>query len=189
GQLLARPRGHQGARGITVRPRPWPPVTPRPGPADNRLCPQLVKHENLLEKMMAVWEFPCPEPIDANVSLASGTVLVNAEPVEGNVVRVVVARGRSFDADDQAVDDVAVEFADRQLVVSEESRRGFAWRSKELHIKIWMPTGSRLAVQAASADVKCSGEYGATDIHTASGRVDVQTVHGPVEITAMSGDL
>jgi DUF4097 and DUF4098 domain-containing protein YvlB len=142
-----------------------------------------------LEKIMAVWEFPCSEPIDANVSLASGTVLVNAEPLEGNVVRVRIARGRLADADDHAVDDVAVEFADRHLVVSEDSRRGFAWRSKELHIEIWIPTGSRLAVQAASADVKCRGEYGAVEVHSASGRVKVETVHGLAELSSMSGEI
>ena len=139
--------------------------------------------------MMAVWEFPCSDPIDANVSLASGTVLVNAESVEGNVVRVRIARGRSADDDDLAVDDVAVEFADRHLVVSEESRHGFAWRSKDLHIKIWMPAGSRLAVQAASADVKCHGEYGAVEVHSASGRVKVETVHGLADLTSMSGEI
>jgi len=139
--------------------------------------------------MMAVWEFPCSEPIDANVSLASGTVLVNAEPVEGNVVRVLVARGRPADADDQAVEDVTVEFSDRHLVISEESRRGFAWRSKELHIKLWIPAGSRLAVQAASADVQCRGEYGAVEIHAASGRVKVETVHGLAELSTMSGEI
>jgi putative adhesin len=143
---------------------------------------------------MAMWEFPCSEPIDANISLASGSVSVRAEPVAGDVIRVRVLRGRSADAaraagDDQAVDDVTVDFADRHLVVSEESRRGFGWRNKELHVAIWMPAGSRLAVQAASAEVSCRGEYGAIEIHTASGRVDVQTVQGPVEITAMSGDV
>jgi len=139
--------------------------------------------------MMAVWEFPCSEPIDANISLASGTLLVHAEPVEGDVVRVLVTRGRSAEADDQAVEDVSVEFADRHLVVSEESRRGFAWRSKELHIKIWMPTGSRLAVQAASAELRCRGEYGAVEIHAASGRIKVETVRGLAELGTMSGEI
>jgi hypothetical protein len=141
-----------------------------------------------LEKMMAVWEFPCSEPVDANISLASGTVFVTAEPVKGNVVRVLIHRGRSADAD-EAVEDVAVEFADRHLVVSEESRRGFAWRSKELHVKIWLPAESRLAVQAASADVKCGGEYGAVEIHSASGRIKVETVHGLAEVSTMSGEI
>src|SRR5262249_18359833 len=109
--------------------------------------------------------------------------------VEGNVVRVRIARGRSADDDDLAVDDVAVEFADRHLVVSEESRHGFAWRSKDLHIKIWMPAGSRLAVQAASADGKCRGEYGAVEVHSASGRVTVETVRGLAELSSMSGEV
>src|SRR5260221_10137868 len=50
-----------------------------------------------------------------------------------------------------------------------------------------MPAGSRAAVQAASADVMCRGEYGAVDIQTASGKVDGFSVRGPADISSMSG--
>ncbi len=142
---------------------------------------------------MATWEFACSEPIDANVSLASGTVAVTAEPTD--VVTVRVHRGRpsdpaSAEADDgRLADDVSVDFADHHLVVSELPKRGLGWRSKGLHITIGMPAGSRAAVQAASADVTCRGEYGSVDIRTASGRIEAQTVHGPAEISTMSGHV
>jgi DUF4097 and DUF4098 domain-containing protein YvlB len=139
---------------------------------------------------MAAWEFACSEPIDANISLASGSVTITAAPTDAITVRI--GRGRSGDQgtaadDDQLADEVTVEFAERHLVVSQQSGRSFRWHSKDLHIVIAMPAGSRVAVRAASADIALRGEYGAVDVGTASGSIDVATVHGPVEISTMSG--
>ncbi len=141
---------------------------------------------------MATWDFACSEPIDANVSIASGTVSVTAAPTD--VVTVRIHRGGSgdpamADADDQVRDDVTVDYSDRHLVISELSKHNLGWRNKGLHVTITLPAGSRSAVQAASADVTCRGEYGAVDIRSASGRVDVETVRGPAEITSMSGSV
>src|SRR6266700_78054 len=142
---------------------------------------------------MATWEFACSEPIDANVSLASGTVAVTATPTD--VVTVQVHRGRPSDParleadDDRLADDVSVDFADHHLVVSELPKRGLGWRSKGLHFVISMPAGSRAAVSAASADVTCQGEYGAVDVRTASGSIDVAAVRGHAEVSTMSGDV
>lgn len=140
---------------------------------------------------MATWDFACSEPIDANVSIASGTVSVTAAPTD--VVTVRIHKGRSSDPShddgDLLADDVSVDYSDRHLVVSELPKRGLGWRSKELHIALTVPVASRAGVQAASADVTCRGEYSAVDIRTASGRIDVETVRGPAEITTMSGGV
>ncbi len=141
---------------------------------------------------MATWDFACSEPIDANVSIASGTVSITAAPTD--VVTVRIHKGRSShpakaEDDDQVRDDVTVDYSDRHLVVSELPKHNIGWRSKDLHVTITLPAGSRAAVQAASADITCRGEYGAVDIRTASGRVDVETVRGPAEITSMSGSI
>jgi hypothetical protein len=139
---------------------------------------------------MATWDFACSEPIDANVSIAAGTVSVTAAPTDVITVRINKG-GRSNDpADDdrdQLADDVSVDYADRHLVIAELLKRGLGWRGKDLHVAITMPAASRAAVQAASADVTCRGEYSAVDIRTASGRIDVDTVHGSAEISTMSG--
>jgi hypothetical protein len=137
---------------------------------------------------MATWDFACSEPIDANVSIATGTVSVAAAPTD--VVTVRIHKGSSHDDDnDQLADDVSVDYSDRHLVISELSKRGLGWRSKGLHVAITLPTASRVGVQAASADVTCRGEYGAVDLRTASGRIDVDTVRGPAEISTMSGGV
>ena len=140
---------------------------------------------------MATWDFACSEPIDANVSIAAGTVSVTAAPTD--VVTVRIHQGRSNDPsdedNDQLADDVNVDYSDRHLVIAELPKRGLGWRSKELHVAITMPAASRAAVQAASADVTCRGDYGAVDIRTASGRIEVETVRGPAEITTMSGGV
>ena len=138
---------------------------------------------------MATWEFPCSDPIDANISLASGSVTVTAAPTD--VVAVAISRGRpgSPADDDQIASEVTVDFDDRHLVVSERPRRGFGWRNRDLYVTVGLPAGSRTAVHAASADVTCRGEYGAVEINTASGRIEAQTVHGPADISTMSGTV
>ncbi|MDR2984956.1 MAG: DUF4097 family beta strand repeat-containing protein [Nocardiopsaceae bacterium] len=137
---------------------------------------------------MATWDFACSEPIDANVNIAAGTVSVTAAPTD--VVTVRIHKGSSdHDDHDQLADDVSVDYADRHLVISEQSKRGLGWRSKGLHVTITLPTASRIGVQAASADVTCRGEYGAVDLRTASGRIDVDAVRGPAEISTMSGSV
>jgi len=141
---------------------------------------------------MTTWEFSCSEPIDANVSIAAGTVSITAAPTD--LVEVRIHKGRSNDPsraddDDHLAEDVTVDYSDRHLVISELSRRGLGWRGKSLHVTIGMPAGSRAAVQAASADVTCRGHYDAVDIRTASGRIDVETVRGPADISTMSGGV
>ena len=131
---------------------------------------------------MASWDFPCSDPIDANITVASGSVTMTAAPTDAVTVAI------SGD-DDQFISQVTVDFADRHLVVSEPQRRGFSWRGKDLRITISMPAGSRSAVQAASADVRCLGEYGAVDIRNASGGVDVDVVRGPAEVNTASGGV
>jgi hypothetical protein len=137
---------------------------------------------------MATWEFVGAQPIDANISIASGSVSITAEPTD--TTSVIISRGRSVDrSDDDVAEEVTVEFADRHLVVSELPRRGLGWRVRDLHVRITVPAGSRAAVQAASAGITCAGTYGAVDIRTASGHVDVATVHGPADISTMSGGV
>jgi hypothetical protein len=137
---------------------------------------------------LATWDFVGAQPIDANISIASGSVSITAEPTD--TTSVIISRGRSVDRSaDDVTEEVTVEFAGRHLVVSELPRRGHAWRVRDLHVRITMPIGSRAAVQAASADITCEGTYHAVDIRTASGRVDVATVHGPAEISTMSGGV
>jgi Putative adhesin len=141
---------------------------------------------------MASWDFACSEPIDANVSIASGTVSVTAKPTDAITVQIHKggrAGGSSRDDDDQLTDDVSVDYSDQHLVISELPKRGLGWRNSSLHIAITLPAGSRMAVQAASADVTCRGEYGAVDLRTASGKIDVETVRGLAEISAMSGSV
>jgi len=131
---------------------------------------------------MATWDFPCSDPIDANISFASGDVTVTAAPTDAVAVAV-------DGDDDQFIGKVTVDFADRHLVVSEPPRRGFGWRGRDLRITISLPTGSRLAVQVASAEVRCRGEYGALDIRTASGCIDADVIRGRADVSTVSGDV
>ena len=142
---------------------------------------------------MATWTFPNSEPIDLHVGIAAGSVAVTAAPTD--VVRVRAHQGRASDAaqvsadSDRLADDLTVDYANGRLDISEPVQRGHRRHNKALHLVISVPDGSRCSVITASADVTCQGEYGAADIRTASGRVDVHLVRGPAEITTMSGGV
>jgi DUF4097 and DUF4098 domain-containing protein YvlB len=141
---------------------------------------------------MSTWEFPCSEPVDLRVGIASGTVAITAAPTDAATVRA--HRGRSgaaatSSADDGQADDFIVDFTDGRLEISEPERHGLRWHAKDLHLRISVPDGSRCAVQAASADVTLQGEPGSLDVRTASGSVDAAAVRGPAEILTMSGDI
>jgi hypothetical protein len=52
-----------------------------------------------------------------------------------------------------------------------------------------LPEGSSCRVSTASGDVRCTGEYGALDIHSAGGDIGAERVSGPVRLESASGDV
>src|SRR5215475_5267028 len=108
---MAHPRGNPNPRGLAA----WPEAGARTRPArrrraaDHRLRPQLAHKTTrsspppALERTMTTWEFACSETIDANVSIASGTVSVTTAPTD--VVTVEIHKGKSNIDDDQLADD------------------------------------------------------------------------------------
>jgi DUF4097 and DUF4098 domain-containing protein YvlB len=142
---------------------------------------------------MATWEFPCSDPIDVYVGIAAGSVTVTAELTD--VVTVRAHQGRFSDAPKETVDadrltsDLTVDFENGKLDISEPEKRGLRRHNKSLHLAISVPAESSCTVVTASADTRCLGGYSAVDIRTASGRIDVHRVHGPAEISTMSGGV
>lgn len=140
---------------------------------------------------MASWEFPCSEPIDLYVSVASGSVTITAAATD--VITVRARRGRLGAADsddaDRLADDITVDYTEGRLEVSEIERRALRWHSKDLHLAISVPAGSRCSVRSASAEITCEGEPASLDVRTASGNVHADAVRGPAEIFTMSGNV
>ena len=140
---------------------------------------------------MASWEFPCSGAVDVDVRVTSGSVAITAEPTDTCIVDVP---GTGPAADEADADDLArritVSFADGKLqVIESDQGHHWRWRGEDLHVAITVPTESRVTVRTASADVRCDGEPGSFDAHTASGNVTVARAGGPARLTTASGKV
>jgi DUF4097 and DUF4098 domain-containing protein YvlB len=140
---------------------------------------------------MATWDFPYSEPIDADISLAAGSISISATPTDVVTLRVEadgIFVGRGLD-DEQINDEVDVAFSDGHLRVKQRSERGLLANVHKLRVEVGLPEQSRCRVQAASARITCEGVLGAVDFNTASGKINVATVTGQADVHAISGPI
>jgi hypothetical protein len=134
-----------------------------------------------------MYEFPCTGPITADVRAASGRTRIVAE--DRSTVTVEVLPESGGDAARNAVDSTKVEFSGDTLLVEAPRGMSLLRRGGALNITVHIPTGSRLAVRTASADVTCTGRFDAGELHTASGDVTVDDIVGDLQCNTASGDL
>jgi hypothetical protein len=135
------------------------------------------------------YEFTHDGPIEANVRIGSGDLLVTAEPT--STVSVVVAASDSSDASRSAAAHTTVDFTDGRLRV-ETPESGGGWlfrRSGQLRIEIRVPLDSHLRASTGSADVRVDGQLGSADLNTGSGDTYVANTSGDLTIKTGSGDL
>jgi hypothetical protein len=135
---------------------------------------------------MTTWEFPVTGPISLEARLPSGSITVNAEPVA--VATVTLSSARSGQRGEQLIAASTVEFDGGTLTITVPDRVRLL-SSTPLDLVVQLPPGSSCVLYAASAEVRCSGEFGSLDIRTASGDVTAQQAAGPVNISTASGDV
>jgi DUF4097 and DUF4098 domain-containing protein YvlB len=145
------------------------------------------RHET--EKQMTSWEFPASGPVEARISLPSGTVRVAATQTSTVTISLVPARHvGNTRAAEQLIEDTEVSFEGGRLTVQVPKRvhiRG----SESLDLTLEVPEGSALDARTASADLQVSGDLGALTVDTASGDVTAARISGQAGITTASGDV
>jgi hypothetical protein len=124
--------------------------------------------------------FDTPEPVQLYVELGSGDLVVNAEEIAETTVDVT-----GKDADDVVVEQRGAEI----VILGKQQRGGFFGGSRDLDVRVTMPSSSRLTTKLGSADVRVTGQLGGAMLRTGSGDMDLQTVHGEVRVESGSGDL
>jgi DUF4097 and DUF4098 domain-containing protein YvlB len=136
-------------------------------------------------------EFPCTEPVLADVRVSSGRCEIAAEQRDTVTVDV-----RPVNAGDEkqvrAAEETTVEFDGRRLTVKAPESGGVGWlfgRHARLRVSIRLPLDSELDVRVASADLSCTGRYAAANLNTASGNVDADEVTGDASVVSASGDV
>jgi DUF4097 and DUF4098 domain-containing protein YvlB len=136
---------------------------------------------------MTSWEFPGSDPIDLDISLASGSIAITAEPTEVSTVSLLPSRpGQGAQ---QAIAAVRVEYRSGRLEIFGPRHSGLRRSGSALDLTVKVPAGSRCTVRTASCDVACLGELASLDARTASGDVTTARVSGPVRVVTGSGDV
>jgi hypothetical protein len=138
---------------------------------------------------MTSWEFPASGPVDARISLPSGSVRVTASQATTATISLVPARSvGGSGAAEQLIGETEVSFEGGRLTVKVPKRvhiRG----SAALDLTIGLPAGSSLDSHTASADLQVNGELGTLTVDSASGDVSADTISGQANITTASGDV
>jgi DUF4097 and DUF4098 domain-containing protein YvlB len=124
--------------------------------------------------------FSTPEPVQLYVELGSGDLVAHAEEVDETTV----------DVSGQDAEDVVVEQRGSEIAILVKNQRGgFFGGSREVDVRVTMPSNSRLATKLGSADLRATGRLGGAVLRTGSGDVDVETVDGDVQVESGSGDV
>ncbi len=133
------------------------------------------------------YEFANPGPINADLRIAAGTLIVDAGDHEK--ITVVVEPYDSSTASKEAAEQTRVTLEGKHLIVHKPEGRGwklFNW--PKLRITVQVPAESTLTVKSASADVTCTGVYQDAVVNIASGDVQIDRVIKDCSVNSASGD-
>lgn len=131
--------------------------------------------------------FHTPDPIEARVETAAGSVRFVATDRDDTVVQVR-PHNESRVADVRVAEHVRVQYLNGKLTVS-TARLLPVLRIGAIDIDIALPSRSRLQVAVAAADVRAEGEFADCQVRVASGDVDVDTVRGNLKAATASGSI
>jgi hypothetical protein len=135
---------------------------------------------------MTNWEFPAPGPVALEARVPAGSITVNAEPV--TTATVSLTSPSAAKRGTELIAATAVEFDNGTLSITVPDRVRLL-SSTPLDLVVQLPAGSSCVLNAASADIRCSGELGSLAASTASGDVMAERVAGQSSIKTASGDV
>ena len=128
--------------------------------------------------------FDTPDPILVDVRVPAGDV--ELETGETNETEVTVEPRN--DPARERLDQVVVALDGDRLRIEVPDRFSFG-RSPEYAVTVRCPTGSRVRLKTASADLNARGTVGGVDVKAASGDVRVEEVDGDLRVEAASSDI
>ncbi|WP_327301709.1 DUF4097 family beta strand repeat-containing protein [Streptomyces goshikiensis] len=130
--------------------------------------------------------FDTPEPISATAHVEAGSIRFTAGDRADTVVEVR-PRDPKKDQDVRAVDQTQVTYAGGALTVRTHKPNMFG-RTGTVDVTVELPTGSRIDVTGAWAQVLGEGRLGEVRVKTSSGDIRLDTT-GPLKLTASHGSI
>jgi DUF4097 and DUF4098 domain-containing protein YvlB len=135
-----------------------------------------------------VHEFTTTGPIDVDVRVRSGDVIVTA--VDRPVAVVSIHPQDGSEASRAAAEQTTVSYTDGRLQV--ETPRTTGWlgaRRGRVRVSLRVPQESIMTANLGSADLRTEGRLGGASIDTGSGDVSIAEASGDVSAESGSGDL
>ncbi|MFG2832469.1 DUF4097 domain-containing protein [Streptomyces sp. NPDC048434] len=131
--------------------------------------------------------FDTPEPISATAHVEAGSIQFTAGDRLDTVVEVR-PRDPQRDADVRAAEQTEVRYASGGLTVRTPKQRYLLGRTGIVDVTVGLPTGSRIDMTGAWAQVLGEGRLGEVRVKTSSGDVRLDTT-GPLQLTASHGSI
>ncbi|MFI1303565.1 DUF4097 family beta strand repeat-containing protein [Streptomyces sioyaensis] len=131
--------------------------------------------------------FDTPEPISATAHVEAGSIQFTAGDRRDTVVEVR-PRDPQREPDVRAADQTEVTYASGVLTVRTPKQRYLLGRTGTVDVTVDLPTGSRVDMTGAWAQVLGEGRLGEVRVKTSSGDVRLATT-GPLQLTASHGSI
>ncbi|MFJ1545121.1 DUF4097 family beta strand repeat-containing protein [Streptomyces sp. NPDC088246] len=131
--------------------------------------------------------FDTPQPISVNAHVDAGSIQFAAADRADTVVDVA-PRDPKKDQDVRAAEQTDVTYASGVLTVRTPKQRYPLGRTGTVDVTVELPTGSRIDMTGAWAQVLGEGRLGEVRVKTSSGDVRLDTT-GPLQLTASHGSI
>lgn len=131
--------------------------------------------------------FDTPEPISATAHVEAGSIQFTAGDRLDTIVEVR-PRDPKQDRDVRSAEQTEVTYASGTLTVRTPKLRNSLRRPGTVDVTVELPTGSRIDMTGAWAQVLGEGRLGEVRVKTSSGDVRLDTT-GPLQLTASHGSI
>ncbi|NUU22272.1 MAG: DUF4097 family beta strand repeat protein [Streptomycetaceae bacterium] len=131
--------------------------------------------------------FDTPEPISVTAQVDAGSIQFTANDRPDTVVEVR-PRDPNKDRDVRTAEQTEVTYTGGVLTVRTPKQRYHLGRTGTVDVTVELPTGSRVEMTGAWAQVLGEGRFGAVRVKTSSGDVRLDTT-GPLQVTASHGSI
>ncbi|MFB7918747.1 DUF4097 domain-containing protein [Streptomyces sp. NPDC056061] len=131
--------------------------------------------------------FDTPEPISATTLVEAGSIRFTAGDRVDTLVEVH-PRDPKKDQDVRAADQTEVTYTSGVLTIRTPKQRYLLGRTGTVDVAVELPTGSRVDVTGAWAQVLGEGRLGEVRVKTSSGDVRLDTT-GPLKLSASHGSI
>jgi DUF4097 and DUF4098 domain-containing protein YvlB len=131
--------------------------------------------------------FNTPEPISAVLDIPAGRIQFIAADRADTAVEILPANP-SKGRDVKAAEEAKVGYADGVLRVEVVAKNQYFGPSGSVAVTVQLPAGSRLEVNAASAELRSVGRFGDVVVNSSHGSIDLEDV-ASARLTTVAGDV